>query len=246
MYSLGEILVGVALAVLFCALLVTVKGGAFGGIAKQLIESWDHRYLGVQVTIRSIRLHPFMGKVIITGLKMANPPGYSSEYMLQAGKLVLDIDMCRFLCSRGKQIPVQVLTIVDVEVVAEVSGTSANLRDVIDHLHRVKLINEEDEEQEEVSTYKVDLHRILVQNVGVKVVTSWLGGTDMKLFAPDISYSDFAEDYGRRLSVNDIVAIILLIVLRKAIGNVVGQDLATKLLGAGRAGDRRCLRACEF
>ena len=47
------------------------------------------------------------GGVSQDGLTILNPEGFNSEYLLKAGKMILDVDMKTLLTSRGKTLELE-------------------------------------------------------------------------------------------------------------------------------------------
>lgn len=54
-------------------------------IVKSAIERYGSQAAGVPVRVRTVSLHPAQGKGAISGLTVANPPGFSASHLLSLG-----------------------------------------------------------------------------------------------------------------------------------------------------------------
>lgn len=120
---------------LLFALLVWYWGRILGKTVEGAIETYDQSVLGVDVNIEDLRLNPCTGVMEVTDMVINNPEGYKSEYLLKAGKVLLDLNMCKLACSCGKKVVVDKLIFKDVDVIYEKAWTTSNVNQIIDHLH---------------------------------------------------------------------------------------------------------------
>ena len=60
------------------------------------------------------------------GLTISNPEGFCSEYLLSAGRLILDLNMRTLLSSRGKTVELEEVLLQDVDVIYERSWSTSN------------------------------------------------------------------------------------------------------------------------
>jgi len=83
--------VGGIIIVIFIAFFIVLM--AIDGIVKGAIEKYGSQYLGTKVTVSSVNLSIFGGDSIISGLSIANPPGYSEPYAIQANRIYLAVNL---------------------------------------------------------------------------------------------------------------------------------------------------------
>jgi len=87
-----KIIIGVSV------LLAVIAGGLFylfssiDGIVKTVIERAGSEVAGAKVTVGGVALRLAEGKAILSGLTVANPPGYSSEPAIRLGEIVVALD----------------------------------------------------------------------------------------------------------------------------------------------------------
>eukprot|EP00401_Gymnodinium_catenatum_P073404 CAMPEP_0117515650 /NCGR_PEP_ID=MMETSP0784-20121206/30689_1 /TAXON_ID=39447 /ORGANISM="" /LENGTH=588 /DNA_ID=CAMNT_0005311473 /DNA_START=58 /DNA_END=1824 /DNA_ORIENTATION=- len=91
----------VVLAVPLIAVLayITIGRTLIGRKLKSLLEEHDTAYIGVDLTVESMRVQLFAGVVDLYGLTVCNPTGFHSEYLLRAEHVTIDIEMWELLTS---------------------------------------------------------------------------------------------------------------------------------------------------
>lgn len=78
----------VLIGVLVLGVLLLFMNGSH--LSKKSVEALASESLGVDVTIEEMRYEPKEKRVTITGLKIANPEGFDSPYLLETGKVVVE------------------------------------------------------------------------------------------------------------------------------------------------------------
>ncbi len=86
------ILIGVAAVVVAAAGAVYFLMSNLDSIAKEVMEKAGSEALGVAVRVDSVRLELRQGKATVTGLTVANPPGYSDGSALSFGRITVQVD----------------------------------------------------------------------------------------------------------------------------------------------------------
>jgi len=94
------------------------------------IETYDRDILGVDVEITSLKATACTGQILVEGVRILNPPGYKSPYLMQARSIIIDLSMRQLALSLGKLVVVDRLQINHVDVTIEKSWTSSNVQDV--------------------------------------------------------------------------------------------------------------------
>ena len=85
------ILIGLAVVVVAIAGALYYAYSNLDGIAKDLMESAGSEALGVPVRVAGVHIELSQGKATVTGLTVANPPGYSDNSALSFGQITVQI-----------------------------------------------------------------------------------------------------------------------------------------------------------
>jgi len=139
----GLSLARAALWVLFALLIAAVLSSAkvVGIAVKWAVESVDEVLLNAEISVGTAVLHLWRGHIIIKGLLVRNPSGYSfkSGYLIKADFMAVKLDVWRLLVSRGRSLMIRELIISGVEVNFEKgqAGGPSNVRAVLDFLAAV-------------------------------------------------------------------------------------------------------------
>mmetsp|Transcript_80244 Transcript_80244/g.221894 ORF Transcript_80244/g.221894 Transcript_80244/m.221894 type:complete len:666 (-) Transcript_80244:136-2133(-) len=106
-------------------------GNLFTKAVRKAIASVDKKVLGVQLSVGHVHVNARSGLVEVHDVILYNPEGYHSEYLLKVKRLVMQISMAKYIFSRGKNVIVENLDIVDVDVIYEKALTTSNIEYVI-------------------------------------------------------------------------------------------------------------------
>lgn len=114
-------------------------------IAKFAVNRVAPKVLGIGMSVDSINISLFSGRVGLSGFKIDNPPdrGYQTDHAIYLGTVVVDVDL-RTVTS--KKIVVEELELRDIDVSYEGDIISSNLQDLIAMLS--KEVEEEEAESE--------------------------------------------------------------------------------------------------
>ncbi|MCB2191738.1 MAG: hypothetical protein KQI62_09245 [Deltaproteobacteria bacterium] len=116
------ILIGVAVVVVAIAGAVYYAFSNLDSIAKEVMEKAGSEALGVPVRVASVQIQLSEGKATVTGLTVANPPGYSDNSALSFGQVTVQI-------GEGGEVIKQIVA-VDPMVRLEQKGESSNLKEL--------------------------------------------------------------------------------------------------------------------
>ena len=114
-------------------LVAVIAGGVFwfvqslDGIVKNQIETIGTELLGVAVSVETVSISLREGTGTISGLSVANPPGYISDSALQLGTLHLQIDTSSL---SGSPLVVKKLTVDSLAGNLELRDDDANLIEI--------------------------------------------------------------------------------------------------------------------
>ena len=116
------ILIALAVVVVAIAGALYYAYSNLDGIAKEVMEKAGSEALGVPVRVAGVHLELSQGKATVSGLTVANPPGYSSNPALSFGQITVQI------ADAGKVI--KEISAVNPTVRLEQKGESSNLSEL--------------------------------------------------------------------------------------------------------------------
>jgi len=113
-------------------------GRIIGKAVEAGIESFDTMIIGTDVHIGQLELNPFTGRMEVDDLVVDNPPnhGYASEYLLKSTKILIDIDMGKLILTLGREVHLEAIEFVGLEVIFEKSLHSSNVHDILDFMKK--------------------------------------------------------------------------------------------------------------
>eukprot|EP00931_Biecheleriopsis_adriatica_P068246 TRINITY_DN4222_c0_g1_i3.p1 TRINITY_DN4222_c0_g1~~TRINITY_DN4222_c0_g1_i3.p1 ORF type:complete len:384 (+),score=86.24 TRINITY_DN4222_c0_g1_i3:80-1231(+) len=213
-----------------CCCQTPSDGNMLGSLVKSVLANFDSSALGVKIEIGALVIDPATGRIEVEGLTVRNPEGWSSEYLLHADKIVVDIEMEKLLYSFGKELDVEELVFDGVDVIYEKGLSTSNLNDLLKILESDKSATET--EQAEASDVKLVLHTILAQNIGAKLATKLTGGHGLRLEVGDLKYDDFDTEMGAGRGLMDVVRILIMTLVKSVLATVIGKENTKAIAGA--------------
>jgi len=211
----------------------SIKGGRFmGGAVKSLLKHFDHAALGVKFVLGETRVDAYHGKISIDGLTIQNPEGYSSEYLLYAAKLLVDLDMKTLIKSMGKTLEIEQVLLEDVDVIYEKSWSTSNADEISKRLN-----NSRAAKTPKVKADKVIVHKVLLSNIGAKACTT-LGSAGPRLALGDISYEDLDAELGAQ-TVVDAVGLVMETLVKSLVATLLGKESCKSAWGVLAQGKSR-------
>jgi len=244
--SLTDIFAVVFACIALLACLNVIGYRIFGRVVKGFVESLDELFLGVDVHMKTLDVSLVRGRLNITGLKIDNPPGFYSEYALQAQNIRCDLDMWSVIRSCGRLIRFKELVFEQIDVNMEMDGrpscgdfdfesASSNLGILTSALAVAETRQEVDE-----STRKFYLERVVVKDIFGVVTHKKSKLLRVQLALSDINYEDFHESHGT-VDMYDAVRIIvhelLSSVVKTALTNLGGRKFASVMTNPRRCCD---------
>ena len=166
---IGKIVLGILIVLVVLVALVLIF---INPIAKNSIEKGAPLVLGTNVSVESLDIKPFKGRVEIRNLIVDNPSdSYSSEYAMKLEVVDVDIDLSTILKDK---IRIEELTMKKVDIVYETNVINSNLQEILDNVK--KLDSKEKSEKTEEKTEKkkskektLQVDKIELEEVGVTV-----------------------------------------------------------------------------
>jgi hypothetical protein len=132
MKSVKKIITWVAVSIVVILLVLIVGFTIFGaGMIKSVVEKTASSTLGVPVTVKSINLSIFSGKVEIKGLVVNNPPGYANPTLLELGDGIVNLDIGSVMSNTIK---IQLIQLDNTKLTIEQKGLTNNLNEILDKL----------------------------------------------------------------------------------------------------------------
>ena len=163
-------------------------------VATSLAKSLVPKYTGTAFDVQDVKLNPYTGKLLISGVKLANPAGYDEESAFKLGKLTADVEMTSLL---SKTIHVREVVVENPFASYVFDAEGVNNFDRI-----IAAVNEKlgpkEEKEEEPSEKKVVIDKVTV--TGVEVV---LGKGRFALAS--LTLTDFGrDDVPAKLEISDV------------------------------------------
>ncbi len=103
---------------------------SLNAILRTAIVYSAHQSLGTTVTLQSASLNLASGRLTLTNLSVANPPGYREPTLLTMGSCTIDIQLKSLT---GNPIHISAIDVDNVNVALEQKGLDNNLSDVLKH-----------------------------------------------------------------------------------------------------------------
>ena len=134
-------------------------------VATSLAKSLVPDYTGTAFNIERVDLNPYTGKLLISGVELANPEGYSEKDAFALGSLSVDVEVSSLL---SKTIHVRDITIdsPSASYVFDAGGVN-NIDRIIEAVN--KKLGPKEEKEEEPGETKVVIDKVTVKNVKVAV-----------------------------------------------------------------------------
>lgn len=213
-----------------------------GRSIKSAIETFDRRFLGVDIEIGDLSVAVCSGRIDMHGLQVKNPEGYKSPYLLNASSVAIDLNVTALMFSFGKKIEVDVLELQDIDCIVEYDkalGGTSNVDRVMEHLNHDNKPSEKKAQQvqdmvnetgkappQKAAGNEILLHKVLFSKIGARVATK-LGGVRVSL--GDISFDDFSKENGAHL-LEDLVFIIFKSFSKTLMVNITGKSFVDKFM----------------
>lgn len=236
------LIVCIGFVLLICMMLTSFGAAMLGRSIKSAIETFDQKFLGVDIEIGDLSVAICSGRVDMQGFQVKNPEGYKSPYLLNASTVVIDLNVVALVTSLGKRIEVDVLQLDDIDCIVEYDkafGGTSNVDRVMEHLNHDAKPSEKKAKQVEsvvnetgkappkkAPSKEIVMHNVLFSDIGARVATK-LGG--VRVAIGDIKFDDFSKENGPGL-LEDIVFIIMKSFTKTLLVNITGKSFADRFL----------------
>ena len=236
MKKLRRLLLGLVVLVV-----VVVLAGVFSIdlLAKAGLEKGAAYALGVETTVDSLSLSLIGGSLSISGLRIANPEGFGSQYFMESGQFDLQL---RTGSIFEQTIEFDKFALDGLEINIEQKLPENNVVQILDNLKKF----ESDQQAEPSEGKRIKVDRIVIRNV--KAHFHLLPGIGpagpVTVEVPEIELTDVASDDGGGILIGQLVGRIVQAVLTDVFAKSEGmvptgflKDLNVDVSGLQKAVD---------
>ncbi len=222
-------------AAVIAALVILCVGGLLGinQIARWAMESEAARALGVPTTVDTVHVGIVTNALTFSGLQVANPEGFTSNYFLRLEDATLDASLFSLL---GRRVEIQQMTLRGLEVNLVREQGKANFRPIIEHLREFQAQKKAEEQaKSEEARKKFLIHEVLIQDILVHADLLPIGGelTQLKIPIDELSLEDVGSEGINGESLARVTATIVRAVLDAVLAkgeNVLPPELRDELI----------------
>jgi len=211
-------------------------------LVQTAIEVGATQGLGVQTQLDDVKIGLFSGRFGLSGLRVANPEHFDSDYFLQirSGKVELSLGS---LTQETVVLPK--LTLSGITLNLDHNGKQGNFDVILENLHGQGAGEPPDTETGEKSTgdgvddqsgKKFVIERVLVRDITVHATVFRIGGKPMRttLEIPEIQLHNIGSDTDHGILMSQLSGVLLDAVLKSAIKQ--GADLIPHIIVEGLGG----------
>ena len=201
-------------------------------LVKGVVHKFGTQIVGTEVVLDGFKLHPLAGEVEISGLKVANPEGYSAPDLLSLGRVFVKLDVNSLLSDK---IVVENVEVNKPEITYEMPDFStSNVMQIQQNIakntasdNKQEAVVEEVEVKEEAASSKsVVVKKVLVEGGALSAITPLQNNnTALTLTMPAIELSGIGEGE-KKMSVQESVTTVFNKILFNA------TSVVTKALGS--------------
>lgn len=198
-----------AVAVVAIGILTVLVFQNLDAIIKRVIEDVGSEVVGTSVSVAEVKFTLQEGRGEIRGLRIANPPGFSSPSAFEMAEIAVQVDPKSLT---GPVIVINEVLVDGAQLTAEQKGTGTNLKQLLDGM---KSTGEEPAPppDDQPSDVRLMLEKFSFVNSAAMVKTEQLGDKSLKL--PDIRMRDIGDkEVG--LTPNQLAGRMLSTVIRQA------------------------------
>ncbi|MGI9265806.1 MAG: hypothetical protein ACR2QU_12840 [Gammaproteobacteria bacterium] len=157
------------------------------GIVKSAIEKVGPQVTGTPVRVTAVHVSLQDGTGEITGLTIANPEGFDSDYAIRFGKVYLSLDKASLTTD---VVRINAITVQESSIIAEVkAGSGINLQKIMDNMKGDD--SGASERNENKSGNRLIVERFDLTNSDIKLVT---GIKDYEATMGDIHVTGIGEE----------------------------------------------------
>ncbi|NLX12469.1 MAG: hypothetical protein GXY44_02300 [Phycisphaerales bacterium] len=220
-----------ALAGLLVVLLVMVVVAIvwIDRLARIGIEKGSTYALGTDTTVKGVDIGILTGHSELSGLRIANPPGFEGEHFLQLDEGVLDLTLGSLT---GDTVEMRLLSLSGIDMRLEKKEGKSNYQQIMDNLSRFE--SEKTPPPEKKEGKKFVIREVIIKDVKCRVHLIPLGGqlTEVTVPIDEVRLQNVGSDsdHGLLLSqlVNTLLKAIFMATVQKG-GDLIPQDVLGEL-----------------
>lgn len=187
-----------------------------GAVLKTAISKADTTFLGVKVDSERMALNPFVGKLVVDGLRIENPQGWRSDHLLTCKSLLIDVSMRSVIFSFAHRLTIQRLDLDSCDVIYEQALTTSNVEDVVHHLGSTSGSGEK-RQSDNRQQLQISVQEVSIQNLWAKGTLYLTGDNGISLAIPNMHWDDFTKEESGKNSGEEIVSFLLATILNSVL-----------------------------
>jgi hypothetical protein len=190
MSKTAKILGGSVLAIVaVVAIVMVVALQNLDGIIKNVIETVGSQVTQTKVTVSEVKFSLKDGRGEIRGLKIANPPGYTSAHAFSMKEVAVELDLASLT---GDVFVIKEILIDGADLIAEQKGTTTNLKDLLDNINSGASASEPAPADEASGgDVRLMLEKFAFTGTAATVTSPQLGERSLRI--PDIRMQDIGD-----------------------------------------------------
>lgn len=205
-----------------------------GRAARLAVEKGGTRALGVPTTLESASVSPLRGDVSLTGLKVANPPGFDKPAFLVLDHAAIDVKTASLLSDK---IEANELLIDGLAITLEEKGGKANYDVILENLKKLQKPGDEkkpEPEPEAKAGKQFVIRTVVLRNLSAEVYLLPIGGPTV-VHVPELVLHNVGEDGQTMDAAVAAITQAALAAIVKSGGGLLPPDMLKDLSG-GLAG----------
>jgi hypothetical protein len=206
-------IIGYSSAVL--VVLLVVLWFSINGIIRVVVNKEGTAALGVQTTLSSAALNIFGGHITLSGLNIANVPGYSDDTFLVMHSCTVNVNTGSLLTNTIK---ISDITIDGLQITLDQQGLTSNLNVIMDKLNNQSAANNSSSASSNSSGGRqLDVGRVLLTNT----VVNYRFGSAPPIVIPlqQMEMDEPTNPDGRPLRIADLIGKITQQIVLTALNN---------------------------
>ncbi len=237
-----KIIFKIILAVLLIlVILIGIGWTMIDSLVKAGVEKGGSFALGVETTVNDIDLSILKSRLVMDGLKIANPKGFETPHLMDSGRFDVEVKIPSLITET---IELKKFELDGLDVNIEQKLTGNNISKVMANLKRFGSGEEEDEERAKGRKLSVD--RVVIKNVVAHIHLAGLGEKTIKM--PEIELTGVTSDNAKGIVLSELTGRIVTAVLAAIVENRQGTmpDLLASNLTADIIGATQAIGASEL
>ena len=181
----------ILVVVILIAVAVFYVANNINDLVKTAVEEQGSNTLQTAVTLQKVDIKLMQGRVNLSGLIIANPPGFSESQAFQMDNIVVDLDLASL---RDRLVNIKAIKVDGAHIVAEQKGVGTNLQALMKNIDSGSKTSAPAEQETAVSDVLIKVGLFDFTNSSMKLVSQQWGGKEMPI--PTITLKNLGGDAG--------------------------------------------------